>query len=114
MITLKTLKDATQEQIIAQAKEHLLKQNEKSVDIKGDCAYRGVNGLMCVAGCFIADDEYSPGIEGGSWVRLIQLSMAPQTHSQLMLDLQKIHDSFLPCFWKEELDKLEKQYLVNV
>ena len=56
MITLATLEQATAQQVFTQVKNHLLKQNEKSM-INGICAYRGSNGLQCAAGCLMSDEE---------------------------------------------------------
>ncbi|MDO5609506.1 MAG: hypothetical protein Q4G62_01760, partial [Pseudomonadota bacterium] len=65
MITLKTLSSASAQAAADQIVQHLLTQNERSILDFADpglCAYRGMRGLKCAAGCLIADDEYDVGI----------------------------------------------------
>lgn len=37
---------------------HLLTQNEKSIDDKGNWACRGLNGCKCAIGALIPDEEF--------------------------------------------------------
>jgi len=101
-ITLKTLPQATAQQVFDQAARHLLTQGKKSK--RGDdCAYRGDGGLKCVAGCFVADDEYSPRMENRSWRSLIYTKSVPSEHELLIDNLQVVHDSSEPDQWWSEL-----------
>ena len=72
MITLKTLPQATAQEVFDQVAKHLLTQMKKSVakraaesasDSKDYCMYRGFDGTKCAAGCLISDDEYKPEFE---------------------------------------------------
>lgn len=92
MISLKTLPQATEQEVFNQVARHLVEQSEKSADLLDSCAYRGSDGLKCAAGCLIDDDEYDPYWEGESWVLLASKKKLPQVHAQLIADLQKIHD----------------------
>jgi len=96
MITLKTLPQATEQEVFDQVTKHLLEQNKKSmkrIDGKDTCSYRGDDGLKCAAGCLIADDEYNPKIENCSWDCLEERGGIPAEHARLIELLQHIHDS---------------------
>jgi hypothetical protein len=114
MITLKTLKDATEQEIFDQVAEHLLKQNEQSY-IGTMCAYRGDGGLMCAAGCLIGDDEYSREMDENfmGWPELVTEGTAPHLHSRLVRQLQQIHDSYNPEQWKAELANVANCFKLN-
>ena len=107
-ITLATLPQATAQEVFDQVKEHLLTQKAKSVSADGSCVYRGEGGMMCAAGCLIADDEYEPymdGGAGGSWATLVAERWVPLKHADLIQELQNIHDGS-PKHWEDELKEL--------
>lgn len=117
-ITLATLKDATAQQVFDQVSAHLLKQGQRSLNEDGRCRYRGVNGLMCAAGCLIADSEYSPDMDanqigGMPWSQLIDGDYTTDDHSRLIGQLQDIHDHTLPMFWVLDLAKLAIEHNLN-
>jgi len=105
MITLATLKDATEQQVFDQVAIHMIKQGKKSLTGVGNCAYRGVDGLKCAAGCLIADDEYNPAfdIENNSWYKLVDNGYVPDYHSKLIIQLQRLHDNSPERHWESEL-----------
>jgi hypothetical protein len=110
-ITLKTLEQATAQEVFDQVAEHMLTQNEQSKH--GDtCAYRGDNGLKCAAGCLIGDDEYDEyncaRMEGLKWDQLLfRVSEAISTkHNKLISRLQSIHDGFKCDLWSRELSEV--------
>lgn len=105
MITLKTLPEATAQQVFDQVARHLLTQMKRSLDGAEDCVYRGDGGLRCAAGCLISDAEYRPGMEGHSWFGLVESKLAPEQHRDLISDLQHLHDTNAPQHWKEELHR---------
>ena len=107
MITLKTLHEATPMEVFQQAKSHLLTQKAKSTR-NAICAYRGENGTKCAAGCLIGDDEYSFDLEYKSWKTLLSYRKIPTNHYDLILKLQRIHDSHPPEDWEVLLNDLEK------
>lgn len=96
MITLATLAEATEQQVFDQVATHLKKQNARSVRPGSNtCVYRSPTGLMCAAGCLIAESEYSSEFDneyGLSWFELVSASVAPRTHSNLISGLQSAHD----------------------
>ena len=102
MITLKTLSEATAQDVFNQVARHLLRQDEKSIRPNG-CAYRGEEGLKCAAGCLIGDDEYDPSLEGKLWVSLVNDRKVCSNHSYLIEKLQVVHDSQPPECWKDKL-----------
>lgn len=102
VITLKTLPEATAQEVFNQAKNHLLKQKVKSARKEGGldyCLYRGPEGLKCAGGCFIAEDEYRPGMENQPW----NSHWFPIEHRKLIQELQWAHDSNDPNVWPAKL-----------
>ena len=105
MITLKTLAQASEQEVFDQVATYLLKQGMRSSDKSGNCKYRH-EGLRCAAGCLIGDDEYDPSMEVNSWDRLTATSKAPKDHADLIVSLQAIHDDCNPLDWKGHLKVL--------
>jgi hypothetical protein len=100
-ITLKTLEQATAQEVFDQVAEHMLTQNEQSKYADG-CAYRGDNGLKCAAGCLIGDDEYNNELmEGFTWADMLdRLDAGISTkHNKLISKLQNIHDGIECDLW---------------
>jgi len=97
-----------QQEIFDAASVHLMGMDGPSLDMDGDaCVYRGkdddceFNGQMCAVGLFIADEHYSPDLEGsGMSNQLVAESVARSWDQdvlrpdQLLLlhDLQTAHD----------------------
>jgi hypothetical protein len=114
MITLKTLAEATRQEVFDQAAAHLLRQNAKSRfgDV-GACAYRGDNGLMCAAGCFISDDEYREEMDnygdGADWGINLNKGLVPDAHCGLISELQDVHDSHEVHNWENALIKMAER-----
>lgn len=105
MITLKTLAQATEQEVFDQVARHLLTQKVRSENENNLCLYR--NGdLKCAAGCLIGDDEYDPRIEDWNWRRLVQHGTVPREHARLISQLQRVHDTVAPEYWKVKLKGL--------
>jgi hypothetical protein len=115
MISLKTLAEATEQEIFDQVATHLLKQGLKS-ELGDTCAYRGYYGLKCAAGCLISDEEYEELFETVKgkrdkncmpWYDLVFEGIVPTTaHSNLIGHLQDIHDNYPVEKWAEMLQKV--------
>lgn len=75
---------------------HLISQNERSLTMNGVSAYRGKRGLKCAAGSLIADDEYTPSMEGKLWSQLVNNGIAPSSYAGMITNLETIHDVFYP------------------
>lgn len=124
MITLKTLPSATAQEVFNQTVIHLLTQGVKAVgtytNSSGNSSgnsygsmYRGVNNTACAAGCFIADDEYSEDMEGELWDTLVDRGRVPDSHADLIGQLQKVHDTTNPNTWYQELLRIAEDYCLN-
>lgn len=87
------------------SKEHLLKQGRASVIEPLGCRYRSGKGLMCAAGIFLRP-EATAECEGMGWLTLRNEGMVPSKHSELVGDLQLIHDNTPPDDWKAQLKAL--------
>lgn len=112
MITLSTLKDATEQEIFDQVSTHLLTQGKKSVK-SGSCAYRGSGGLKCAAGCLISDDEYDESFEGTifGYVEMESLVKGVSGKSlDLIQQLQSTHDSYNAKTWKDRLIDIAEEH----
>lgn len=90
MITLATLPQATAQQVFDQVARHMLTQNARASD-GTRCKYRE-GSLKCAAGCLISDDEYKTEFENSSWVLLAERGKVPAEHSDLIRELQRVHD----------------------
>ena len=102
MITLKTLSQATAQEVFDQITQHLLKQGKAARSATGACRYRTETAegvLKCAAGCLIADEEYDPFVEGTAWNDLVNGRKVPSAHCKLIRDFQIIHDSIIPGDW---------------
>jgi hypothetical protein len=102
-------------------KQHLLNQNEKSVDPWSlSCHYRAQKEdgkvLMCAVGCLIDDNYYSDEFENSSPVDLrvkqaIESSITNWNYNvSLLSELQNIHDEYEPDQWSLKLEYLESYF----
>ena len=115
-ITLKTLHQATAQEVFDQVKNHLLTQMKKSQKgFETVCLYRNSGGLKCAAGCLIADDEYklSPFEKIGDWNALVAEGCVPTAHSKLIYSLQALHDFSTPGDWAARLQEVAYEYGLN-
>lgn len=101
-ITLKNLSKATAQQVFDQVATHLLAQGKKSANGE-KCLYRGPEGTMCAAGCLIADDEYTPNMEGKGWYSFVSNHGVTSEHEELINRLQGLHDAGNPEEWRAGL-----------
>jgi hypothetical protein len=116
MITLKTLPQATEQEVFDHVACHLLTQSKKSLSLDGaECQYRSSDGisddeLMCSAGCLMAEDEYRDTFEGQTWEDLVANKEVPEEHSGLIGSLQSVHDNFHPDKWPGQLSDVAFVY----
>jgi hypothetical protein len=103
MITLATLPEATAQEVFDQVAYHLLRHKKKSMTAGGFCAYLNDDGLQCVTGCLINEDEYLRSMEGNNRHGVVMLGLAPSKHEKLIGALQDIHDNFTYSCWKKML-----------
>jgi hypothetical protein len=106
-------------EIFERVKAHLLEQGVQSVDDRGNCRYRGINGTACAVGCLISDENYSDLHEGfcasdRDVTYAIERSLGCAIDAEmeeLMLALQICHDEFPPHDWPAQLDSIERKYV---
>ena len=113
MITLKTLPQATAQEVFDQITQHLLKQGKAAISATGACRYRietaeGV--LKCAAGCLIADDEYNREWENTDWPALVSGKLVPNSHERLIYRMQGIHDCKLPRKWIRSFQEIAAEF----
>jgi len=112
MITLATLKDATEQQVFDQVASHLLIQNERA-EYGGACVYHlelSDRTLKCAAGCLISDEEYDPEFEDSCWENLAATERVTDHHSALIAELQGCHDDTDPVDWPELLYEIAARW----
>lgn len=112
MITLATLPQATEQEVFDQVVTHLRKQNVVSRG-PDQCMYRGPNGLMCAAGCLIADDEFVKRMDDGgdtSWGGLVSEGLFPEDHKELIEKFQSVHDEWRVDEWEDQFKRLAEEH----
>ena len=110
MITLKTLPEASRQEVFDQVVDHLLTQNKVSQNSDGLCVYKNEEGLKCAAGCFISDEEYDGyKMEGNEWDFLAKTGLVPRMHMTLIKRMQDVHDMGLPEEWEGALKYLAQE-----
>jgi hypothetical protein len=117
MISIKNLAQATAQQVLDQAFNHLMTQNQKAAyfDDFGkmiSCKYRMKKSpLKCGAGCFIAEEEYDERMEGQTWNGLVEMGLVnTEAHLKLIMDIQAIHDSFSVESWPDHFMRLAERH----
>ena len=107
MSKFKTINGWTKEKMKAQIRAKntgvpsiLRKSNDYPTDknqlFQEICAYRGIGGNCCAAGCFIPDEEYSPKLEGKSVIVLSAtgLDFKWPLSREGMAEMQTVHDGY--------------------
>lgn len=112
MLSLKTLPQATAQEVFDHVAKHLLTQKRRAINRDFSCRYR-LRNLRCAAGCLIADDEYKESFEGWGWDVLVEENKAPKKHIGLITSLQSVHDECPPKSWYQELYELAGAYRLN-
>ena len=109
--------------IFYKVQKHLLKQNERSMDLGSGCMYRSNGGLSCAVGCLMTDDIYRPSFEGES-VRdsSIMEALTPivgvnedkrMLKLYLLRELQVVHDNAHPTDWANDLAKIKHEFDIS-
>lgn len=114
------------QQIFDKVATHLLTQNERSVDIDGDCQYRDPQGRSCAVGCLIPDEFYNPAFEGAQVSSAMKygrknsllanalegagIDVGNPTTIKLLAELQHMHDNDSPYGWPEDLRDIAMKF----
>ena len=116
MITLKTLPQATAQEVFDQITQHLIRQGRAAKSSTGACRYRvEVQGeiLKCAAGCLIADGEYNRLFESVAWDDLVNDGKVPGSHYKLIRRLQQVHDGESFEDWPHHFEAIADAYNLN-
>ena len=89
----------------------LRKQNAKSLNKNGNCAFRGLNNTRCAVGFLIDDKEYRPAFDdpkkddpGFTFVR-------NKGHDESLLSsLMLVHDHSEPKSWEKQFKDIASQF----
>lgn len=114
------------QEIYDKVRAHLLKQRVKAENNNG-CLYRGPNHTKCAVGCLIADEDYSPDMEGPTlgtinsndpsakkvWIALRNQEISSRSYD-LLRNLQSIHDGTEPEYWERDLNVVAKHFRLKV
>ena len=111
---------------------HLLKQNKKAegpaIHVRAEdieyteavCKYRSKGGLKCAVGCLILDEYYDERMEGNSVSQLMHefpnamtAAGITDSNSDLLRDMQEIHDCNEPEEWEYELKYCAARFRLN-
>lgn len=130
-ITIKTLPQATLQQVFDQVAVHLLTQNKKAQGttrrapnhVTTVCLYRSPDGCKCAAGCIIADDEYKPAFERKAIVAVIH-GYFPEVYDaidnaskedvlEFLQQLQRVHDKTSVDTWEMNLRQLATEHQLS-
>lgn len=120
----------TKQEVFDQVSSHLLMQNARSEttmckDESGPtrslCAYRGDDGGMCAAGKLIADEFYSPVLEGKRVTQQMVatalyasgVNMADLETATMVLALQGLHDNSPIQMWHAGLRNIAYKHGLN-
>jgi hypothetical protein len=112
-VMLAILKQRTAQQVFDWVIYNLLKQGDQATK-GGLCAYRGDKGTKCGAGWCIGDDEYTEEFEGEIWLKLVRYGKVPAQHSNLINDLQRLHDNNPPDKWYDKAIELAQKHILEI
>lgn len=92
-------------------KNHLLTQGQPARNASGHCVYRNTANLSCAVGCLISDEHYHASLEGNGiedWdvLHAVTRSLGFEPDTEMLTELQKIHDFHAPSEWPRLLGEL--------
>jgi hypothetical protein len=118
-----------QQEIFNKVRNHLLTQNQKSIhpinrpDGSPNCQYKTETGLMCAIGCLFPEGFDTSEVEGcyagnERVVSILLNSGILEKRSSriinLLVELQRIHDSYNVSYWPEKLKEIAAEYKLTV
>lgn len=111
----------TKRQTFNKIKKHLLEQGEPAVTESGHYLYHSKDGLKCAVGCLISEDDYERSFErfkeehlidhvgAKKLEKILNVKLTSET-TDMLNDLQSVHDNVQPKNWKRSLTRIEKRY----
>ena len=111
--TVDGFEQLSEQEVFDISAKHLLKQNKKSLsEDEETCMYRGEGGRMCAAGPFIKDSG-AEKCERRDWATLVKAGAVPAANSQLIIELQAVHDRHGPSGWPHLLGRVALKHGLN-
>jgi hypothetical protein len=92
------------QEVFTKVVTHLRKQGNKAWGSEYGCLYRGPNGTSCAVGCLIPDEEYFADMEQKIVREITEKYDLPSLRgldTELLGELQNIHDNSQPVRWEE-------------
>ena len=104
-------------EVFEKVKNHLLKQNERSID-NGTCLYRDGQGRRCAIGCLIPDENYNIYLEKRNvHERAVREALPFDRIDEHQMDflecLQWIHDKREVSMWEKALKELAIEHSIE-
>jgi hypothetical protein len=114
------VKYATPQKLFNKVCRHLTRQRKQAVDGSA-CRYRAADGTTCAVGCLIADEVYTPELEGkvanqDYVVAALRESgvCVDTTTVALLRALQTVHDRKNPRRWRHALRGVAAMYNLQI
>jgi len=100
----------TNQKVFNKVAKHLLTQMKRAVDEDNNCRFRTTEGLMCAVGCLIPPESYRKAFDStmGLFSVIDAVPILRKMSTNLLSDLQDIHDDNYPSEWRSKLNKLAK------
>lgn len=113
------------QEIFDKVVSHLRAQKKQALGSNHLCAYRGVDGTKCAAGCLITDEVYArhnnkdntwPNSLEGRGVNYplvseaLEASGVPTGARTLVMTLQSVHDNEKPEYWEQNFFAIAKSF----
>ena len=110
------LEHMTEQEVFDVTVRHLLEQGDKSLTTFCEqsltiCAYKGKNGLCCSAAPFIRN--YSADLEMEIWEEVVGMGAASSANMDLILTLQRLHDTKQVEKWYSCLSSVAEVFKLN-
>lgn len=114
-MNLSKIKTSSPQEIFDYICRHLLSQGSRCVGKENGSLYFGSDGKRCAAGCLMDDEDNKRyKIEKKhnhlSWTNLGNLGIAPPEHSEVINDLQRIHDHSEIEIWRGKMEIVAERY----
>jgi len=120
-INVKNMYRYSEANVFSKIALHLLKQGKRSSNTRpkqgevAGCLYRSKCGTKaCAAGSLLTDDTYVPQLEGSDW-HAYSKELAcrgfrsAKLHSNVIRDMQYLHDEVHPVSWRQKLRSYAEQ-----
>ena len=111
----------TAQEIFNKVATHLIEQDEQALNSEGECVYLDkITGRRCAIGCLIPDDHSALHLQFMGGVNSLfnafpDLEGLMGTENfQLLVDLQKLHDTKEPELWSDGLRVIADRFDLTI